>query len=337
MVRDNVCSLALITYQAHVPSSCFLGLCLMNVFNRAVFYAWLGSLGFASVACSVGTPPPASVTSSPPLAVAEVEQSLGTLNLMANGESLVQEGVVSKDGWAIAFDHVYLTVVDVVASQQLKSDIAADPDITAAPDIASEIASKTVNPGAEAVSLSASPITVDLVTPLGEPTAVKVAGQTVPTGYYKSLYWSIPSAAMVETSTNARSGVQFLGRATKAGQTIDFDLQLDPSYRYVCGPFVGDTRKGFVNEGENGEVEMTLHIDHVFGDSTLPADDPVNQDALGFDSLAAIAQDNSNPLTADQAALKAALSASDYDTLVKALLGLGHVGEGHCTATELKE
>jgi len=48
----------------------------------------------------------------------------GTLQFHANGEDFVRQGFVSKDGWAITFDHVYITLADVTAYQ---SDPPYDP------------------------------------------------------------------------------------------------------------------------------------------------------------------------------------------------------------------
>ena len=49
----------------------------------------------------------------------------GTLSLVANGEDFVRQGFVSKDGWRISFDHVYVTLADVAAYQ---TDPPFEPD-----------------------------------------------------------------------------------------------------------------------------------------------------------------------------------------------------------------
>ena len=41
----------------------------------------------------------------------------GTLQINANGEDFVRQGFVSKDGWSITFDHVYITLADITAYQ----------------------------------------------------------------------------------------------------------------------------------------------------------------------------------------------------------------------------
>ena len=47
----------------------------------------------------------------------ENEDMLGTLKFTANGEDFVRQGFVSKDGWRIDFDHVYITISDIAAYQ----------------------------------------------------------------------------------------------------------------------------------------------------------------------------------------------------------------------------
>ena len=41
----------------------------------------------------------------------------GTLEIYANGEDFVRQGFVSKDGWSIQFDHVYITLANIAAYQ----------------------------------------------------------------------------------------------------------------------------------------------------------------------------------------------------------------------------
>ena len=44
-------------------------------------------------------------------------QDTGTLQFYANGEDFVRQGFVSKDGWSISFDHVYIHLADVAGYQ----------------------------------------------------------------------------------------------------------------------------------------------------------------------------------------------------------------------------
>ena len=48
----------------------------------------------------------------------------GTIQFDANGEDFVREGFVSKDGWQIDFDHVYITLSDIAGYQ---TEPAYDP------------------------------------------------------------------------------------------------------------------------------------------------------------------------------------------------------------------
>jgi len=41
----------------------------------------------------------------------------GTLQFHANGEDFVRQGFVSKDGWRITFDHVYVTLAEITGYQ----------------------------------------------------------------------------------------------------------------------------------------------------------------------------------------------------------------------------
>jgi hypothetical protein len=44
-------------------------------------------------------------------------KATGTLEFYANGEDFVRQGFVSKDGWSIQFDHVYITLDGIAAYQ----------------------------------------------------------------------------------------------------------------------------------------------------------------------------------------------------------------------------
>ena len=111
-------------------------------------------------------------------------------------------------------------------------------------------------------------------------------------------------------------------------EIFNFTLSIDEEYEYRCGEYVGDERKGIVTAGGTADVEMTFHFDHIFGDAGTPPDDDLNQDAVGFQPFADIA--DGTVLDADLAELESRLSPSDYAMLVDILPTLGHVGEGHC-------
>ena len=95
---------------------------------------------------------------------------------------------------------------------------------------------------------------------------------------------------------------------------MPFDLRANTLHSYLCGEYVGDERKGFVVAAGVAELEMTFHLDHVFGRADKAADDPMNLAAHGFDRYATTAgTPPARPQTIDLQGLH-----------------LGHVGEGHC-------
>ena len=73
---------------------------------------------------------------------------------------------------------------------------------------------------------------------------------------------------------------------------------------------------------------MTFHLDHIFGDADVPADDSLNTLAPGFEPFAALAEQGR--VETDLGALAPALAPGDYQLLVDTLPTLGHTGEGHC-------
>lgn len=234
----------------------------------------------------------------------------GTLMLTANGEDFVREGLTSKDGWAVTFDRLYVTLAAVTAYQ------TEPPFDTDAGEAIDPISSVT----------HAGPTTVDLTA--GAENAVPIATLPAPAGRYNALSWEMVAAP----SGSAAGHVMLMeGMARKNGQALAFSIALDTALAYTCGDYVGDERKGFLQAGATADLEATLHFDHVFGDGELSADDPLNQDALGFGPLAALAEDNR--LDIDEAGLRSQLSAADYGALARAVAGLGHVGEGHCLLT----
>jgi hypothetical protein len=77
---------------------------------------------------------------------------------------------------------------------------------------------------------------------------------------------------------------------------------------HACGEYLGDMRKGFVTVGGVADLEITLHLDHLFGRADKPADDEMNPDAPGFDAFA---------------------SGGRHQFSLEGV-HVGHVGEGHC-------
>lgn len=261
------------------------------------------------------------------------ETALGKLEFRANGEDFVRQGFVTKDGWNVTFQHVYVTLANLTAAT---SDGAAQADETtqaikgSAADKAGALA-KLAH-----ASLTVEGVrTVDLVPREGGDETALVESVDAPATHYDALAWS-----MVPAIAGPAQGqtLQLVGQATKNSRTVDFVLGWDRSHRYVCGDFIGDQRKGIVKSGGHADVEATFHFDHVFGNADEPADDPINLGAVGFEPFAALAadgpsgRDEGERVVLNRPELAAQLAAEDFDALQVAFAGLGHVGEGHCDA-----
>ena len=245
-----------------------------------------------------------------------VEDAVGKLQFNANGEDFIRQGFVSKDGWSIKFDNVYVTLADVTACQ---TDPPYDP-------YAGSEMNCDVN-----VSLD-NVYTVDLAEG-GEDSPTIFVGEVLdaPVGYYNALSWSVVKAT---SGPAAGYSLVIIGTAEKDGQSIDFNIKIDKEYEYAGGEYEGNEPKGMVQEGGMGDLEVTFHIDHIFGYIETPSDDILNLLALGFEPFAGIAEDGK--LDVDMSDLQSKLSSGeygDYQTLVNTLLNLGHVGDGHCHAT----
>jgi len=236
----------------------------------------------------------------------------GRINLVANGEAFVRQGFVTKDGWQIDFDHVYVTLDDVKAYQ---SDPAFDPDQD------EEIQAQNE------VTLVSDPTTVDLAKGGENADPIMVTQEKGKAGFYNAISWKLATPEQGEQN----SAIVLDGTAQKNGRTIDFVLNLDKSIAYKCGEYVGDARKGFLEADSKTELETTFHFDHIFGDAQAPADDAINTGAVGFEPMAKLADNGT--LKANLQTLQQQLSSENYQTLEKAIKGLGHVGEGHCAET----
>lgn len=276
--------------------------------------ACLLTLPLPGILLGCSGPKPTAEAPADPITAPEPSGS-GTLTIHANGEDFVRQGFVTKDGWQISFDHVYVTLGAITAYQ---SDPPYDPQ-----DPSAEL--KAV----EQVSLD-QPMTVDLAA--GDETAdlVKVSEITAPAGRYNALSWQLVSAP---AGPAAGYPLVLQGTATKDGQTLPFTLKLSQELAFTCGDFVGEERKGILAADGTADLEATFHFDHLFGDGSAPADDEINTGALGFDPIAALAQNGE--VVADGEALKADMEPAAYQKMQEILPSLGHVGEGHCKETKL--
>ena len=234
---------------------------------------------------------------------------VGILELRANGEDFIRQGFTSKDGWQIEFDHVYTNIQDVVAYQ-------TSPPFN--PDTDVEITAKTN-------ALLTESAKVDLAE--GDDAATPILVEQVETsaGRYNALSWKLAS--------DTEPALVLIGTASRDGETIPFEIAMNPALEFFCGDFIGDERKGILEAEGTADVEATFHFDHLFGDIDTPAEDILNRGALGFDPFAALAQDGVVKLTPDD--LEAKLTKVEKIQLADIYTGLGHVGEGHCRAEEI--
>ncbi|MGB3509465.1 MAG: DUF4382 domain-containing protein [Microcoleaceae cyanobacterium] len=233
----------------------------------------------------------------------------GTLQIRANGEDFVREGFISKDGWKITFDQLYVNLAEITAYQ-------TDPPYQA------ETAGK---PQATEKVIVTETKTVDLAEGNETQETILVTEISAPPGKYNALSWKMPKAT---TGPAQGYSMSIDGTATKNSQTIPFTLKIDRELEFTCGDFVGDKRKGILEPGETAELEATFHFDHLFGDGSASPEDEINTGALGFEPLAAIAE--GQKVEADIVKLKNQLSSTDYQKFMAILPSLGHVGEGHC-------
>ena len=238
----------------------------------------------------------------------------GTLEFTANGEDFARNGFTSKDGWNISFQHVYVTLADVTAYQ-------TEPpyDTEEGWEIKSD--GKVELTGVH---------TVDLTGTEADPAAVGEVADA-PAGHYNAISWDMVKAA----SGEAAGYTVFLnGTAEKEGQVVNFTIKIEKEFAYQGGEYVGDERKGILEAGGTADVEMTFHLDHLFGDAETEAEDQLNVDALGFDPIAALATEG--VVDVDLATLESSLSPEDITKLEAILVHLGHGGEGHCLAKPLE-
>lgn len=243
-------------------------------------------------------------------------EETGALEIRANGEDLVRQGWVSKDGWGLQLDQVWVTLGQIQA-HQTDPPFGAEPGETLQPQVTVDL------PGVHRVDLAA-----------GDETATPIAVGTidpVPVGQFNALSWGLvnPPPPLNPSEMPGEGSLVLVGKASKGEQTIAFKLVWREEMQFVCGEYVGDDRKGFVTPGGTGDLEITLHWDHLFGQGDLPPEDDLNQGALGFEPLAAIAQGNTLEITSSQ--LQQQLSPENQAKFQALLPNLGHVGEGHCT------
>ncbi|MBW4459808.1 MAG: DUF4382 domain-containing protein [Nodosilinea sp. WJT8-NPBG4] len=288
-------------------------------FSKALKISALGCLALGVLASCGGESPTATTSETKPTEAESTETASaggesGTLVIRANGEDFVRQGFTTKDGWEIEFDNLYVSLADITAAQ---TDPPFDPESGDSLEAKAEVKVD----GTQVVDLAE-----------GDEGAEPVAVSEVeaPAGRFNALAWRMVPA---ESGPSEGYSIWMQGTATKEGEEIPFTVKVNEELAFTCGDFVGDDRKGILTAGEAADLEATFHFDHLFGDGSAPADDGLNTGALGFEPLAALAENG--VVDVDSPALQAELSEADYTKFLSILPSLGHVGEGHCAETKL--
>ncbi len=218
----------------------------------------------------------------------------GKLNFIANGEELAVKGFMgsnlTKDGWSIKFDHVYVGLADVTA-YQTKGAYNADKH-------GKINATKTVTlPGRKVV---------DIAKGINKEGVVNLGSVYAPAGNYRAISWRVVKA---DSGPSKGYAMMLVGTATKGGKKVNFKLVSDEEALYRCGEYVGDERKGILKSGDQAELEMTFHLDHIFGSTAQDA--AFNKGPVGFNPFAAGGMQK--------------LKIKGHH--------IGHAGEAHCNVT----
>lgn len=222
----------------------------------------------------------------------------GSLVFTANGEDFVRRGFVDKGRWNLTFDHVFVNIIDPTA----KIPGAGEARL----------------PGEFWVDLAAGDASA--------PIAVVGTLKDVRPGNYQSMFFKLRRRSSGEYKGYS---IVLTGLAVKEDLRVSFEIKLNEELDYTgTEGYVGDSIKGLVKAGKQADVEMTFHFDHIFGDNQAAADDHINSGSVGFDFFYSIKQGET--LSVEQKELK---GRTGYDKLVQAIWSLGHLGEGHCEAS----
>ncbi|MBD3419482.1 MAG: DUF4382 domain-containing protein [Chitinivibrionales bacterium] len=224
----------------------------------------------------------------------------GAMLFTANGEDFVRKGFADKSGWHIVFDTLLVNIVNPIAYM---------------PGCSVHVCTLS---GSHVVDLARGD---EYAAPA--PVAVK---NSLEAGNYQSLKFNLRRVA---SGPFAGSSIIMIGTAAKGEKKVPFTIKLDEEIDFDGKEgYVGDEIMGMVNAGDTATVEMTFHFDHIFGDNEAPADDHITTESVGFDFFYAHTENDTVKLS--QADLR---ETEDYSKLVKAIWTLGHLGEGHCEAT----
>ena len=249
----------------------------------------------------------------------------GALHLYVNGEERARDGFTAKDGWSLTFEHVYINLHGPTAVQVAVDEGAASAPLVPQhaghphPDIDDALAHVALV-GDHFVDLAAGDAPLRLGTleaPIGNYNYINV--DVVPADH--------DSQGLVDAFWG--QSLVFMGTAVSDATELAFTLRFDEALVFTeCGPVEDDT--GVVAEGDEGWVEFTFHLDHLFGDVKHAGTDEagMNDDAVGFSPFADLADEGVVDLY--QGDLEASWDAETYDQLLAMLSELGHAGEAHC-------
>ncbi len=181
----------------------------MNIeFQQKSMIKWCSAIAVTFItlllsSCTNNTnnsPPPQPSTNSNN----QQNQQGETLILTANGEDFIRQGFISKDGWKINFNHVYVTLNEVTA-YQTSTPFNAETDTNL----------KYV----ELVNLIDTPTTVDLAEGDENAQPIIITQKPAKQGFYNAISWKV-------INNQDKSSIILDGTAEKNGETINFILDL---------------------------------------------------------------------------------------------------------------
>jgi hypothetical protein len=252
---------------------------------------------------------------------------IGTLLIEANGEDFVRDGFVSEDGWAIAFDAVYLNVEGPTAYQV--QEATQEQGLTMGALRHGGHPHESVPEGAAHVAL-----TGQYFLKLKQDTFEVGRVDDAPIGNYNRLAFNVaPAGADAQglVAEHQNYSIVMEGLASKDAEQVQFRIRLTEQMQYGdCGP---NGTEGVLAEGSEARSEMTFHFDHIFGDfEEGPADttdeETVNYLAIGFGPFAELASEGQLDMTQEQ--LGQQMMGATYAQFIDAVRTLGHSGEAHC-------